>query len=178
MDKPSRQDLTAERLREILSYDPETGVFTWLVTLSNRGLAGAVAKAVRGGYRTVRINSILYLQHRLAWLYVHGRWPIEEIDHANGDKSDNRLCNLREATRSQNMFNKPRLKRAKSKYRGVYFHAQSNQWMARIGKRYLGRRPTEEGAHALYLEEMRKITKEFPIPLHEIDELRQGGVNG
>ncbi len=177
MDRPNRRGLTVERLREILHYDPETGIFTWLVTLSNRGCAGTVAKGRSCGYLTIRINGILHYQHRLAWLYVNGQWPTEEIDHANGDKADNRLCNLRAATRSQNMLNKPRLKRAKNKYRGVCFHAESEQWMVRIGSRYIGRRPTEEEAHALYLEEMRKLTREFPLPLHEIDEIRQGVSN-
>ena len=176
--KPNKTyKLTAERLREVMSYDPETGEFTWLVTLSNRAVAGTVVRNPTSGYLSARIDSVRYLQHRLVWLYVHGRWPAEEIDHANGVKDDNRLCNLREATRSQNMMNKPRLKRARSKYRGVYFHAQSDSWMARVGKRYIGRHATEEGAHALYLAEMRKIAQKFPIPMHEIDEIRQGGAS-
>jgi hypothetical protein len=94
--------LTAERLREILGYDPETGLFTRLVR-TGRIRAGEVAGTAHSrGYRSIVIDGRVYLSHRLAWLYVHGEWPPEQIDHINRNRADNRLVNLRAAKQSQN----------------------------------------------------------------------------
>src|ERR1700719_1662744 len=95
-----------DRLRELLSYDPETGVFRWLVRKRQNVKAGDVAGSFDGcGYCKISIDRRAYKAHRLAWLYMTGEWPPAEIDHINMNRADNRFANLRLATRHQNMAN-------------------------------------------------------------------------
>lgn len=148
--------LTAERLREVLSYDPETGEFRWRVSNSPRAQAGALAgSAASTGYRDIRVDKQLYRSHRLAWLYVHNTWPANEIDHINGDKADNRLTNLREATSSQNKVNQVRLRADNSSgLRGVSWSAANQKWLAKIRhqgqQKNLGYFQTKEQAAEAY----------------------------
>ena len=97
--------ISVARLKEVLGYDAKTGVFVWRYVRkgmsSNRSLVAGMPRKVRG-YRYIRIDGQLYAAHRLAWLYIHGRWPVDQIDHINGIRDDNRLVNLREATNGQN----------------------------------------------------------------------------
>lgn len=131
----SRNSLCLERLRSVLEYEPESGVFRWAIQLNARGALGAVAGTVdRRGYRLIRIDKVMHAAHRLAWLYVHGRWPVPGVDHINGDKSDNRIANLREATAAQNLENIPLRKDNICGSPGV--HKFRNKWVARI--RYKG----------------------------------------
>lgn len=114
MDKISHQ-----RLLELLHYDEESGEFTWLV---NRGAAKQGNKAGtvhRLGYVRIEIAGRFYLAHRLAWFFIYGEWPEMELDHANGIKIDNRLSNLRLASRSQNNANKSVATFCKSGLKGV-----------------------------------------------------------
>lgn len=161
--------LTHERLLSVLSYCPETGIFRWLQRLSPRGLIGTRAGSVRPrGYRAVNIDGLPYLEHRLAWLYVHGVWPSGAIDHCNGQKGDNRIDNLRDADDTTNLQN---LRAARSNsqtgFLGVVRTVRANgtvRFQARIthpGKRgqYLGSRETPEEAYALYLEAKRRLHK-------------------
>ena len=100
--------LTAERLREVLHYDPATGLWRWLVTLSNRAQAGTQAGSLRKrGDITIRIDGVEYKAHRLAWLYMMGEWPPDQIDHKNLVRSHNWWDNLRLADNSQNNANRP-----------------------------------------------------------------------
>lgn len=152
----------AERVRELLEYSPETGEFRHK---ASRGgvLSGSVAGCLyANGYRKITIDGRGYLAHRVAWLYVHGEWPATGIDHANGDKDDNRLCNLRMASQSQNMQNileAPHLSR--SGLFGAAWDKARNKWQASIrvdGKRrYLGRFETAEDASAAYLSAKEKL---------------------
>ncbi len=134
-----REKLSLVRLKELLSYSPETGAFTWL---KNRGriTAGDFAGNLdTRGYVRIIIDGKKYRAHRLAWLYTHGKWPEDQIDHVNGNCSDNRLENLREATCSQNNFNKPLQKNNTSGVKGVYWHKGKQRWtaMCRVnGKRF------------------------------------------
>lgn len=93
-------DLTADRLREVLAYDAQTGAFTWRVTQSNRAKAGNTAGSLhrQDGYVYIRVDGVLHKAHRLAWLHVHGAWPTAGVDHVNGDRGQNGIANLREST--------------------------------------------------------------------------------
>jgi hypothetical protein len=99
--------LTAERLREILHYDPETGVFTNKVKRNRRTVIGTVAGSVyTKGYRGVIIQRVRYRENRLAWLYVYGVWPVGQVDHINHDRADNRIANLRDVSAFENTRNR------------------------------------------------------------------------
>ena len=103
--------IIAERVRELLKYDPETGIFTRKIRTAQRHKIGdradfLVTSGNSEGYCRVSFDSKRYLAHRVVWLYVHGTWPELDIDHINGNKSDNRLANLREVDRSTNLQNK------------------------------------------------------------------------
>lgn len=156
MSNHNSTPLTAERLRELLHYDADTGVFTRLV--SRKGFrAGGVAGSDNNGYRIIVIDYKMYRSHRLAWLYMTGEWPRNDVDHINGTRNDNRFANLREATRSENMQNvrKAHSDNKSSGLLGVTFDKSQGKFMARImlnGKyRYIGRYITAQEAHHAYL---------------------------
>lgn len=151
------------QLHELLHYEPQTGVFTWRVERTN-ALAGQVAGTTRCAdeYQRIHFNGKQHAAHRLAWLYVYGRWPTKFIDHINGDKSDNRLANLREVTDAENKQN---IRRARGNSRvgllGVCFHKGAGKYMAQIGlgraRRYLGLFATAAEAHEAYLRAKRDL---------------------
>lgn len=153
-------DLTVERLRELLDYDPDTGLFTWRVRTSKCVTVGAIAGCLDKGYLRIQIDRRLHLAHRLAWLYITGDWPPAQIDHINGIRDDNRIANLRAATRAENMHNrrKPH-SNTTSGYLGVSRYR--GKFMAQIkldGKsKFLGLFDTPEEAHAVYLEAKRRL---------------------
>lgn len=124
--------LTAERLREILSYDPETGAFAWRA--SRRGVrpgkCGRISKS--SGYRDICIDYVLYRSHRLAFLYMTGEWPTKDIDHKNRIRSDNRWSNLREATTTQNSANVAAKTTNTTGFVGVVWDKSRNKWRAQI----------------------------------------------
>jgi len=159
----AKMNLTAERLREILDYDPETGLFTRTDAVIKghsykKGdkagylcTTGYIKHSIHGGY---------YMAHRLVWLHVYGKWPTNIIDHINGNPSDNRLCNLREVTVSQNAQNQKKaqidnttgflgvIKSGKHRYKAVI----------NINGKYchLGTFDTPEIAHNEYIHAKRK----------------------
>src|SRR5262245_57095359 len=103
--------VTRERLLELLEYDPETALLTWKQDRGGKAKTGIVAgRLAANGYIDITIDSRRYKAHRLAWLYVHGEWPPEEIDHRDLDKANNRLANLRPASHQQNLYNRPKQK--------------------------------------------------------------------
>lgn len=161
-----REMITVERLREVLRYAPGAGEFRWRVSPSRGVMAGAVAGTTCWrGYRHIKISGRLYLAHRLAWLWAHGEWPDGDIDHIDGDRANNRLSNLRIATRSQNLANTRRHRDNASGFKGVTWVPRVQKWMAqiRVGGRtkYLGYFATPEEAHAAYLEAARQAFGEF-----------------
>lgn len=99
--------VTRERLKELLIYNPDTGVFTWRIKPCDRIMAGAIASNVSKthGYVRIGIDGKRYMAHRLAWLYMTGKWPILEIDHKDGLRANNKWGNLREATSAVNHQN-------------------------------------------------------------------------
>jgi hypothetical protein len=125
--------VTAEQLRSLLAYDPETGWLTWRET-KGRAMRGAVAGTMAHGYRLIRIQSRRYAAHRLAWLYVYGEWPEADIDHINGDRADNRIANLRKATRAENQQNRAIDHANTSGYPGVTYDKARQKWKAHIRK--------------------------------------------
>ena len=152
--------LTIERLRGLLSYDPETGIFRWRISRGGNAPAGRVAGTIRKkcGHRQIRVDDRTYFAHRLAWFYMTGVWPKEQIDHHNVNPDDNRWSNLREANGSQNSGN-TKVKRAGLK--GVVFHKHNKKYQAQICSKYLGLFDTEQEAHEAYLRAASKRYGEF-----------------
>lgn len=152
-----------DRFSEYLSYDPETGDIRWIKRPGRRGRVGSVAGNTDSkGYRRISFMGRSFGGHRVALLLTKGEWPREEIDHVNGDRSDNRLCNLREADRSMNGQNirKP-MRTGASGYLGVSFHKNNRRWVAsiKVARKtiFLGQFGSPEEAHACYIEAKRRL---------------------
>ena len=165
-------DLTAEYLRSALDYDPETGVFTWKPRPGDAQFNAEHAGNRAGSesprrppyvYRSIGIHGVLYLEHRLAWLYVHGAWPPNRIDHINGDTRDNRIANLRPATAGENRANSRTNRNNHLGVKGVSLC--DGKYRARLrcrGKMYeLGTFQTIEEAKAVYAEAAAEHHGEF-----------------
>ena len=160
MSKPNC-NLTQERLRELLHYEPLTGVFTRLVSTANWAKVGDVAGG-KGGkdYLQIGIDNRDYKAHRLAWFYMTGAWPIDQIDHIDGNPVNNRIENLREAT---NSVNKQNMRKARSDNKSGLLGVGKNgkKWRAVIGvdgkNKHIGYFDTPELAHAAYLDAKRVL---------------------
>ena len=126
-------ELTAEYLRSILHYSPETGIFTRKVSTANNVKAGDIAGSLDGdGYLLIGVQSRVHSAHRLAWFYVYGTWPKDQLDHINRNPADNRIANLREATNKQNLQNAGKYSHNTSGHPGVCWHKQRSKWRASI----------------------------------------------
>src|SRR5258708_4633668 len=126
---------TFQRVNELLSYNARTGLFTYNVPRPGPGPAPGVPYAgSRGklGYRQLGVDGAPYYAHRLAWLLYYGSWPTLALDHKDGDRSNNKIANLREATASLNPSNQKRRSDNVSGYKGVCWHSQSGKWRAYI----------------------------------------------
>lgn len=155
-----------EYVSSILSYNAEDGQFTWLET---RGTvrAGRLAGTLGGsGYMQIGIDNRRYKSHHLAWLMHHGYWPTKDIDHENGDTTDNRIKNLRECSKAQNKANSRKYKNNKSGQKGVF--QRGKKWSVSIqcqGKRKkLGSFDTVGEATAVYLAAANKLFGQFARP--------------
>jgi len=173
--------LTQDRLKELLHYNPLTGTFTWLPrdikhfickrtwSTWHSNFANKVAgNTSPKGYRTIRIalyGDKSYLSHRLAWLYVYGEWPKEHIDHINGNRSDNRIINLRDVDRLCNAQNQRTTKRESKLPLGVYFYKNkpvrpySASLRVDYKVKFLGYFDTPEEAHDVYVKAKRLYHK-------------------
>jgi hypothetical protein len=144
-----KKDLSVDYVKSVLDYNPDTGEFVWKHREGSRGqwngrYAGKSAGYTRSdGYMLIRINRVQYYSHRLAWLIVYGEWPINEIDHRDGNPSNNRISNIRLATGKENIRNSRVRRDNKSGLRGVWWNEKRKKWEVRIkaeGKfLYLGR---------------------------------------
>jgi hypothetical protein len=136
--------ITQAKLKELLSYDADTGIFTRLVTTSHNARAGDIAgtRCKRLGYCKIHAEGAQWLSHRLAWLYAYGEFPTEQIDHINGVRSDNRLENLRAVSNAENHKNLRLQKNNVSGAAGVSWKQKEGKWQASINiggiKKYLG----------------------------------------
>jgi hypothetical protein len=134
--------LTQDRLKELLHYDPETGVFTWLKSgkgiHARKNLAAGCTDSGKGrGYKRIRVDGVLYYAHRLAWLYVHGEWPSVHVDHHRSD--DDRIGNLRPCTPAQNAANSRLRVDNTSGFKGVRKAHGCARWVAQTNRhKYIG----------------------------------------
>lgn len=136
----AKPNLTAQRLRELLHYDPETGWFHWLKDTGNgHTMQGDPAGWLDNGYINIEIDGERHKAHRLAWLYVYGGWPDGFLDHINFTRCDNRIENLRTVTPAENIQNREIGRDNKSGIKGVHWDRRVNKWRAQIrhqGKQY------------------------------------------
>jgi hypothetical protein len=167
--------LTADQLRALLDYDPKLGSFFWRAREPlrqydrtwNTRYAGMAAgtPTVPSGYVQILINKRLYLGHRLAYLWMVGEWPEDEVDHIDRDPSNNRWANLRPATSSQGKMNRGMHSNNVSGFKGVHFEKRRSHWIATIyaqGKRHqLGSFPTADLAKAARDEAARRLHGAF-----------------
>jgi hypothetical protein len=153
--------LTQSRLKELFHYNNETGLFTFLYSRpTSRYLKGKIAGAsdCQYGYINLFVDGKLYRAHRIAWLYMTGKWPSEKIDHKNGVTDDNRWCNLREATNGENLQNMRKARKDNSTgFLGVYpCNGRFRAAISVSGKKYhLGYHDNAEDAYAAYIKEKR-----------------------
>jgi len=154
--------LTQERLKELLHYCPETGVFTRIARIQSINIGDIAGGVTSYGYWSILIDYKHYQAHRLAWIYVNGMWPKDYIDHINGIKNDNRIINLREANKSQNGQNKKKAhKNTSTGLLGASFHKITGKYASQIkvnGKsKHLGLFKTPQDAHQAYLTAKRQL---------------------
>lgn len=157
-----RCDLTAERAREMLHYNADTGVLTWKVSVRSVRKGDVAGTINARGYRLIKLDGARYRAHRLAWLITNGTWPSDEVDHINGQKDDNSIANLRDVSRSVNSQNQRRARSdSRSGLLGVRFDKSRGNWRAGIGvdgkELSLGRFDTPEAAHDVYVDAKRQL---------------------
>lgn len=155
-----------ELIKEHISYNPDTGILTRLKCDARPDLIGKPAGYINSnGYIAVAIKGVSYKAHRIAWLLFHNEWPEEDIDHIDRDKSNNRISNLRKASRAMNSANVGVRRDNTSGYRGVSFNAEHGKWFAQIisnnKKIFLGYHKTAELASEAYQSAAKKLFGEF-----------------
>lgn len=157
--------LDVKDLTEFLDYNKESGVFVWKVKTRNKNIGDVAGNTNWRGYTSIWINGNVYYAHRIAWAICNGEWPPKDVDHINENKSDNRICNLRSASRSENMLNRSKNKNNTSGMKGVSFCKCTGKWRAQLianGKRVnIGRFQSKEQAMNAYLEKARELVGDF-----------------
>ena len=151
--------ITQQKLKELFIYDPESGIFARRIATGRHGRHKVGTKAGTSqnyGYVVIHVDGRRYVAHRLAWMYMYGEWPSTDLDHINNVKNDNRIANLRLATRKQNMQNVLSHKHNTSGFKGVSWHMPRSKWRAYIFCNYrqihLGLFDTKEDAAAARIE--------------------------
>ena len=163
-----RKEVTIEMLREMIDYNPKTGDMVWKERQGRaraRAIAGQPVGCPRPPYRTVNIYRNKLYVHRIAFALTHGRWPEPFCDHINGDPSDNRACNLREATHLESAHNIRGHKSSRSGVKGVHWHPKNERWCVRVSdnrrNRYFGSFDTIDEAAAVARSVREKLHGEF-----------------
>lgn len=155
--------ITHDNLLERVIYNPATGIFSWIKIPSNRrSKPNIIGSDDMYGYKTVRLDGISYKLHRLAWFYFYKTWPLGDIDHINGCRSDNRIENLRDVTRKINLENRTVLTNNKSTgFYGAYYDKRKNKFYACISqnnkKIHLGFFDSAEDANKAYIEAKKRM---------------------
>jgi hypothetical protein len=149
-------NISQEYLKSVLDYNKDTGEFTWIISKSGVCGKNPVAGGLCHGYIRIRINGKKYFAHRLAWLYVYGSWPKNQLDHINGNRSDNRISNLRNVTNRENQQNQ--YKHRNGKIPNTQYIERLNKWASYVNidrkKYYLGVYLTESQAKEAHLAMM------------------------
>lgn len=182
MARAPRNDLTAEYVRSILDYDPETGIFVWKwradcpdvwnIRFARTPAGSPVTKGRNKGRVLISIDRRDYLAARLAWVYMTGSWPNGQVDHRDTDHANDRWTNLRDATHSQNMFNRRRPRNNTSGFVGVGWDCTRDKWQVHVGTKMIGRFDTMEAAIAARIAAVRETKGEF---VHPEDFVRNTG---
>lgn len=164
----AKEIISPETLRELLCYEPDTGKLYWKERHQKffNGTRGwkswntrfarkeAFTSLTSKGYRQGGIFGEMYSAHRVIWAMIYGAWPAEFVDHINGNRADNRICNLRKASHIENLWNQRKQRNNTSGYKGVSFHIRKGKWVAQIqtrsGQKYLGLFDTPGAAHDAY----------------------------
>ena len=158
----ANQNLCFQDVRKMFNYDQNLGVMSRKIKTGRNTHAGQqVGSDDMHGYKTVRIGTTSFKLHRLCWFYAHGHWPVGDIDHLNGDRSDSRLSNLRDVPRGVNLQNQ-RVATSQNKSTGVLGVYPSNKrFTAALSvdgkKKSLGTFDTVDLAHAAYLNAKREF---------------------
>jgi hypothetical protein len=151
--------MNAEELRARVVYEPLTGEFRRLTPSMGRAAGGCVGYTDPRGYLLLRVKGLRFYAHRLAWLYEKGEWPQHDIDHINGDKSDNRIANLRDVEPRVNLENQRRSRGKTSRFLGVSWNSEKRRWKAAIQVRgrvkNLGHFDDEKMAYQAYVQAKR-----------------------
>ena len=153
--------ITQEHLKSLLTYDRDTGEFRWRLKRPRCTPGNIAGTPSYHGYTIIKLNGVSYKAHRLAWLYETGDWPASELDHINRVRGDNRISNLRLATRFSNCQNRVKSKTAYSKHIGVSRSFNGKRWRAYIDfngkRRALGVFDTETQA----LEALKNVERQL-----------------
>lgn len=128
----NQKKLTHKRLKELVDYDPESGYFSWKFGRPGASMGVRCGTVKKAGYTILTLDRTLFRAHRVAWFFVHGEWPKDEIDHINRMRSDNRLANLRIADRSKNGFNKPVRSDSKIGVKNVSYDQETGVYYVRL----------------------------------------------
>jgi hypothetical protein len=154
-----------DTLKTVLKYNRRTGVFTWKKKTSRKTVIGKAAGGLdMAGYIVIGYGGKNYYAHRLAWLYVYGYIP-KQLDHKDGNRSNNAISNLRECSHTQNVFNSKISKSNTSGYKGVSWHEKAGKWESYVchnnSKKYLGLFDCPETAAQAYLTAVKNLEPRF-----------------